>query len=183
MPLPKIPIPIVDPKQYYGKYRGVVIGNVDPMQIGRVTLQVPDVLGTTPSSWAMPCVPVAGPHAGVFLVPSVGSNVWVEFEQGRPEAPIWTGGFWSAGDVPPLAVASQPKAPGQNILLQTIGQSAILISDAPPTPATGGILLKSPNGATILVNDAGIFLSNGKGATVTLVGPTVDINAGALSIT
>ncbi len=35
----------------------------------------------------------------------------------------------------------------------------------------------------IVVNDSGIYISNGKGATITLVGPTVTINNGALSIT
>ena len=57
-------------------------------------VQVPDVLGVIPSSWAMPCVPAAGIQAGCFIVPPIGSQVWVEFEQGDPDYPIWTGGFW-----------------------------------------------------------------------------------------
>ena len=60
-------------------------------------VQVPDVLGETPSSWAMPCVPAAGIQAGCFIVPPIGSQVWVEFEQGDPDYPIWTGGFWGTG--------------------------------------------------------------------------------------
>jgi hypothetical protein len=52
------------PNRYYGKYRGTVIENIDPEQIGRVIAMVPDVLGMTPSSWAMPCVPAAGIQAG-----------------------------------------------------------------------------------------------------------------------
>ena len=71
-----------------------MINNIDPEQIGRIMAQVPDVLGETPSSWAMPCVPAAGIQAGVFVVPPIGSQVWVEFEQGDPDYPIWTGGFW-----------------------------------------------------------------------------------------
>src|SRR5262249_58978678 len=77
---------------YYGKYRGLVVMNIDPMQIGRIIAQVPDVLGETPSSWAMPCVPAAGIQAGCFIVPPIGSQVWMEFEQGDPDYPIWTGG-------------------------------------------------------------------------------------------
>jgi len=80
-------------QRYYGKYRGLVIENIDPEQIGRVLLQVPDVLGEIPSSWAMPCVPAAGIQSGCFIVPPIGSQVWVEFEQGDPDYPIWTGGF------------------------------------------------------------------------------------------
>jgi hypothetical protein len=58
----------------------------------------------------------------------------------------------------------------------------IMVSDAAPTPATGGIVLKSTTGAMIVVNDTGIYISNGQGAMITLVGPTVDVNIGALTV-
>ncbi len=67
-------------------------------------------------------------------------------------------------------------------MLQTTGQNMMMVSDAPPTPATGGIVLKSTTGAMIVVNDTGIYISNGKGAMITLIGPTVDINIGALTV-
>jgi hypothetical protein len=172
-----------NPTKYYGKYRGLVINNIDPQQIGRIMLQVPDVLGETPSSWAMPCVPTAGIQAGCFVVPPIGSQVWVEFEQGDPDYPIWTGGFWGVvGEVPVFASAPPAIPPGQNIVIQTTGQNMIMVSDAPPTPATGGIVLKSTTGAMIVVNDTGIYITNGKGAMITMVGPTVDVNVGALTV-
>jgi len=164
-------------KRFYGKYRGLVIENIDPEQIGRVLLQVPDVLGATPSSWAMPCVPVAGIQAGCFLVPPIGSQVWVEFEHGDSGYPIWTGGFWERmADVPVFANAPPPIAPGQNIVLQTTGQNMIMVSDAPPGPVTGGVVLKSACGATIVINETGIYISNGKGATITLIGAAVTLS-------
>jgi hypothetical protein len=169
--------------RYYGKYRGTVIQNIDPLEIGRVMVSVPDVLGENPSGWALPCVPVAGLQAGCFMVPPVGSQVWVEFEQGNRDYPIWTGGYWgSAAELPTLASTPAAIAPGQNIVLQTTGQNVLVISDAAPTPAAGGIVLKSAGGGMIVVNETGIFISNGKGATITLVGPTVDINAGGLTV-
>lgn len=144
---------------------------------------VPDVLGLTPSSWALPCVPIAGKQEGVFVVPQIGAGVWIEFEQGDPDYPIWTGGFWGvAAEVPALALAPPPIPPGQNIVVQTTGQNTLLLSDSAPTPATGGIVLKSATGAMIVVNDSGIYISNGKGAIITLVGPTVTINNGALVV-
>jgi hypothetical protein len=171
------------PKRFYGKYRGLVIENIDPEQIGRVLVQVPDVLGEIPSSWAMPCVPAAGIQAGCFVVPPIGSQVWVEFEQGDPDYPIWTGGFWGlVADVPIFATAPPAIPPGQNIVLQTTGQNMVMVSDAPPTPLTGGIVLKSVSGAMIVVNETGIYISNGQGATITLVGPAVDINIGGLTV-
>jgi hypothetical protein len=169
--------------RYYGKYRGTVVENIDPEQIGRVLLQVPDVLGETPSSWALPCVPAAGIQSGVFVVPPIGSQVWVEFEQGDPDYPIWTGGFWGlVADVPVFATAPPAIPPGQNIVMQTTGQNMVMVSDAPPTPVTGGIVLKSMSGAMIVVNATGIYISNGQGATITLIGPAVDINLGALTV-
>ena len=145
-----------------------MVDNLDPELIGRVLVQVPDILGVVPSNWAMPCVPVAGIQAGCFMVPPIGSQVWVKFEQGDPDYPIWTGGFWGiVGDVPVLATAPSTIPPGQNILLQTTGQNMVLLlSDATPTPVTGGIVLKNRNGTMIVVNDTGIYISNGKGAAI-----------------
>ena len=172
-----------NPRRFYGKYRGLVIENIDPEQIGRVLVQVPDVLGVIPSSWAMPCVPAAGIQAGCFIVPPIGSQVWIEFEQGDPDYPIWTGGFWGlVAEVPIFATAPPAIPPGQNIVLQTTLQNMIMVSDAPPTPISGGIVLKSTTGAMIVVNDSGIYISNGKGATITMVGPAVDVNVGGLTV-
>jgi hypothetical protein len=168
---------------FYGKFRGLVINNIDPMQVGRLLVQVPDVLGLVPSSWAMPCVPLAGPTGppmGVYLVPPIGAGVWVEFEQGDPERPIWVGCRWGLGsDVPSQAKIGLPTSP--SIILQTMGQNSIVISDIPGP--TGGIMLKTVTGAMISISDTGIIISNGKGASINMTGPVTDINAGALTIT
>ena len=58
----------------------------------------------------------------------------------------------------------------------------IMISDMPPSPVTGGIVLKSATNAMIVVNDSGIYINNGKGASIMLVGPNVTINNGALVV-
>jgi hypothetical protein len=170
--------------KYYGKYRGTVLNNFDPEQRGRIMALIPDVLGIAPSNWALPCVPIAGKQAGSFMVPQVGAAVWMEFEQGDPEYPIWVGGFWGiAAEVPVLALAPPPIPPGQNIVFQTTGQNSIILSDAPPTPLTGGIILKSATNAMLVINDSGIYMQNGKGASLFMTGPTVFINQTALVIT
>jgi uncharacterized protein involved in type VI secretion and phage assembly len=165
--------------KYYGKYRGTVINNIDPLQIGRIQVSVPDVTGLIPSSWALPCLPLAGKQMGTYMVPQIGSGVWVEFEQGNPEFPIWTGSFWGlVAEVPALALLGNPASP--NIVLQTTLQNSIVISDLPGP--TGGIMLKSTTGATLIVNDTGIYIQNGKGASIIMAGPTVTINQGALVV-
>lgn len=158
----------------------MVITNIDPEQRGRLLVQIPDVLGLGTSSWAMPCVPVAGPQMGTYVIPSIGAGVWVEFEGGDPDYPIWTGGFWgSVAEVPALALAGLPASP--SMVLQTTGQNTVAISDLPGP--TGGIMLKSTSGASIIVNDTGIYIQNGRGASIIMAGPTVTINNGALVIT
>lgn len=167
-------------RKYYGKHRGTVLNNIDPMQKARLLVQVPDVLGLGISSWAMPCVPLAGIQMGSFVVPIIGSLVWVEFEGGNPDYPIWSGCFWgSAAEIPALALAGVPASP--NIVFQTQAQNTLVVSDLPGP--TGGIMLKSTTGASIIVNDTGIYIQNGKGASITMVGPAVTINNGALAIT
>lgn len=167
-------------QKYLGKYRGTVVNNIDPLQIGRIQVMVPDVSNVMLSSWAMPCAPVAGINNGMFALPLIGSGVWIEFEQGDPDYPIWVGGFWgTAAEVPVLSHMVPPAIPG--ITMQTPLKNGIVISDV-PGPA-GGIQLQTATGAMISVTDVGITISNGKGAIITMTGPMVDINAGALTVT
>lgn len=172
-------------KKYWGKYPGTVLVNVDPELRGRILCTVPDVLGPgVPSSWCEACVPLAGPTGtpmGTYMVPPIGAGVWVEFQLGDPNKPIWVGCRLSAGDVPPLALtAPPPLAP--NIVIQSQLQHMIMVSDLPPTPLTGGIMLRSLTGAMIVVNDSGIYISNGKGAMITMIGPVIDFNTGAFTV-
>jgi hypothetical protein len=165
--------------RFYGKYRGMVLNNVDPLLQGRLQVQVPDVAGLAPATWAMPCVPLAGIQNGILALPVIGSGVWVEFEQGKPSNPIWVGCFWGSGaEVPALARLTPPGLPA--ITLQTPLQNGLTVSDLPGP--TGGIMLKSATGAMLIVNDTGIYIQNGKGAMITLIGPAVTVNSGALTV-
>src|SRR5206468_12714314 len=110
-------------KKLLGKFRGRVDNNFDPNNLGRVLVSVPHVLAAP--GWAMPCVPYAGavPPAGIYAIPPIGANVWIEFEGGNADHPIWTGCFWETGQTPPLALA--PPQPLAHILLQTPLQNLI----------------------------------------------------------
>jgi hypothetical protein len=170
------------PKKFFGKYRGTVVQNLDPEMRARVMCLVPDVLGIVPSSWCEACTPLAGPTGapmGAYLVPPLGAGVWVEFEQGDPNYPIWSGCRMAPADPPPIAYLGLPVSP--SIVFQTALQNSISISDAPGP--LGGIMLKSTTGATLIVNDTGIYIQNGKGASITMIGPIIDVNIGALTVT
>lgn len=169
-----------DATRFYGKYRGVVLNNVDPMQQGRLMVQVPDVTSLSPSTWAMPCVPVAGIQNGMVALPIIGSGVWIEYEQGDPDYPVWVGCFWgSSAEMPALSRLTPPAV--ASITLQTPLQNGLTISDV--AGPSGGIMVKSATGASIVVNDTGIYIQNGKGASIVLSGPTVTVNGGALVVT
>jgi len=171
--------------RFLGKYRATVVDNVDPEQRGRLQLSIPDVFGPIPSTWAEACVPLAGPTGpamGVYFVPPIGAGVWAEFEQGDLNYPIWVGCRWgSKDDVPTDATSGNPADP--NIIIQSLQKQFIMISDMPPSPEAGGIIVKSASGAMIVVNDSGIYITNGRGAKITLVSSTVSINDDALSVT
>jgi uncharacterized protein involved in type VI secretion and phage assembly len=163
----------------YGKYRGTVVNNIDPLQIGRIQVMVPDLAGLVPGTWAMPCVPMAGINTGVFSVPMIGSGVWIEFEHGNADYPVWVGGYWgTSAEVPALAHAVLPGITG--ITLQTPLKNGLVISDMPGP--SGGVLIQTTTGAMISVSDVGIIISNGKGAVINMTGPTVDVNLGALTV-
>ena len=85
-------------RRFYGKYRGTVLMDDDPLQLGRLIAEVPAVLGLTPSSWALPCVPPVTVSSGGFVVPTAGSRVWIEFEGGDVDVPIWSGVFWGSAE-------------------------------------------------------------------------------------
>jgi uncharacterized protein involved in type VI secretion and phage assembly len=171
-------------KSFYGKYRGSVFNNVDPDQRGRLQLYVPDVLGDLPSTWAEACVPLAGPTGtpmGMYLVPPIGTAVWVEFEAGDPDHPVWVGCIWGGEDSSSLPSQAKQGLPGApSIVMQTLGQNSLVISDVPGP--SGGITLKAASGAMIAINELGITISNAQGATVELSGLKVSINGDGLEV-
>lgn len=124
----------------FGKYRGTVIENIDPMMLGRIIAQVPAVPGML-MNFAMPCTPYAGPNVGFYAIPPIGANVWIEFEAGDPNYPIWSGCFWGEGEVPQSAQLPIPETK----ILQT--QFASMVFD--DLPEGGGFSLTcNPAGAS-----------------------------------
>jgi uncharacterized protein involved in type VI secretion and phage assembly len=174
-------------KQLLGKFRAEVVeleGSGD--KLGRIRVKIPDVSGSSNSNWALPCLPISGVDMGFLAIPPVGSDVWVEFEQGDINRPIWTGGFWkSKDDLPSSQALDKPaKNPGENIVIQNAGsgkKATLILSLESPSSTAGGIVLQSGS-SKIVINDSGIYLDNGKGATLTLRNNTVSVNDGALEV-
>jgi uncharacterized protein involved in type VI secretion and phage assembly len=152
--------------RFYGKYRGTVI-DVDPGTM-RVKADVPAVLGTTVSNWALPCAPYAGDSVGFAFLPEVGSAVWIEFEGGDVSFPIWTGSFWLSGQVPSDAAAA--------VKVIATKQHKILLNDD-----QGSITIEDSNGNSVTMDSTGITLTRGS-QTVQVSDAEVNINNGALEV-
>lgn len=166
--------------RFFGKYRATVLNNLDPQNQGRIQVQLGDRYGLFPSSWAMPCFPFAAKGmAGMVALPQIGAAVWVEFEAGDPDYPIWSGGFFpDPAGFPVLALAgATPATP--NIHLQTATGTSVTLSDNPAQQ----VFIKTATGAVVMIGTAGITLMNGQGASIQMSGPSVIINNGALVVT
>ena len=181
------------PRKYYGKYRGVVTDNLDPLKLGRVVAGCPAISDSL-LTWALPCVPWAGPQTGMFVVPPIGAGVWIEFEQGDIDYPIWSGCFWSDPAEVPLSSAALEEQAG--IAIGNEVQTAFVLGLGPT--GTGSITLQSADASITISAAEGIVISagasrialqldeieisNGLGSVV-IAGPTVTVNDGALEVT
>src|SRR5262245_60139013 len=86
--------------RFFGKYRGLVTDNQDPLNLGRLKAKVHEVLLDVETGWALPALPYSGDGVGVYTVPAVEAGVWIEFESGDVSRPIWTGCWWGSNQVP-----------------------------------------------------------------------------------
>jgi uncharacterized protein involved in type VI secretion and phage assembly len=109
---------------FFGKYRGTVTDVSDPENRCRIRATVPSVLGEQACGWALPSAPFAGDGLGMVLLPEVGSGVWIEFEAGNLDNPIWSGAWWAKDQRP------DPKGPGVRVLVSKAGHKVILDDDA-----------------------------------------------------
>ncbi len=155
---------------FYGKFRGIVSDNQDPLMLGRIRAKVQDVLGDNESGWALPSSPYVGNGVGLFLIPPTSSSVWIEFEHGDPDYPIWSGGFWAQGEVPASPGVAEMK------VLKT-DTCTITINDL-----IGSISIEMQTGAKIEISPTDIEISTGTGGSIKLTGPQVSVNDGALEV-
>lgn len=150
-------------EKLFGKYRAFVASNDDPENRGRLQLHIPSVLGEAITDWALPCLPFGGAGYGWFAVPTQDAQVWVEFEEGDINRPIWTGAFWQqTSDVPTDAA----KKPPTTHMLQTPVGHILQFDDK---EGKERFRLHHPSSAEITIDENGtIVLTDAAGATVTL---------------
>lgn len=151
--------------RYFGKYRGEVTDTSDPTARGRVKVRVPSVMGEK-EVWAMPCTPYAGDKLGFFAIPPAGTAIWVEFEAGEINQPIWSGCFWRDKEI------DSADAKEAVFFLKTPGLTLRVDND------TGEVVVESSAGAKITLSSDGVkieapkieFSANGGSAELSATG-------------
>ncbi|MCC7174001.1 MAG: hypothetical protein IT159_02300 [Bryobacterales bacterium] len=133
--------------RFYGKYRGRVSDTQDPLKLGRIKATVPEVLGDEATGWAVPCVPYAGDKMGFSAVPEVDTGVWIEFEAGDPSRPIWSGCWWSDGQLPQNEQGAEASPP---LKIWRTREGLLLAFDDDARTIT----LSDQNGSNLLTIDA-----------------------------
>lgn len=175
-------------EKYYGKYRGKVLENDDPLFLGRILADVAAVSGMT-MNWCMPCTPYAGSDVGFYAIPPIGANVWIEFEGGDTNYPIWSGCFWAEGEVP---TGGEPVNPMVKVFKTAF---ATFIMD--DTPEVGGITLEchpasvtvplsmkfDSTGITILAPPATIKMITEEGITLSFPPDVIAMTEETIEIT
>jgi hypothetical protein len=132
--------------RFYGKYRAFVTDNSDPANLGRLRARVPEVLHDVETGWALPCAPYAGAGSGLYTVPAAGAGVWIEFEAGDVSRPLWSGCWWSSGQLP-ASETGAPGTPGRKILRSEAGLLVALDDDGETLTLSDG------TGSNLLVID------------------------------
>ena len=151
-------------QRLYGKYRGNVQDNEDPKKLGRLRLTVPSLFGSETTTWALPCLPFGGhTQQGMFFIPEIDSQVWVEFEEGDANRPIWTGVFWTkADDLPDDAAKKKPTTR----TIQTPSGHKLQFDDA---DGERRIKLSHPTESELIFEESGsIKMTNSEGMSLKL---------------
>lgn len=163
---------------YFGKYRGKVVNNQDEQNLGQLQVLVPDVLGEE-MLWAMPSVPYAGSQVGVFMLPPIDANIWVEFEGGDPRFPVWSGCFWGEGEVPAQPAVSEMKVlktEAFTLTIDTVGDPNVTLEVNVGSP-------EAPQPLKLTMNAEGIEINNNGQTIVRLTSTDIQLTNGGCSAT
>jgi phage baseplate assembly protein gpV len=150
--------------RYYGKYRGQVTDNNDPDNLGRLKAKVPRLLGDEETGWALPAFIYGGAsEQGLFAVPDVGAGVWIEFEGGDLSYPIWSGTWYTSGDVPESA------QPGKKVFKTKSGHKLVFDDDA------GSLEITDSNSNTVTMDSSTVKVAAGNAVKVVIDAPQIEL--------
>lgn len=137
---------------------------IDPLGLGRIMAVVSEVSGSEVTGWALPAFPFAGLNHGLILIPEVGDHVWIEFEQGDPNYPIWTGTWLTEGDMPILNSETKRMLKtrnGHKILVDDSANKLELVhASGPEIIMTADDITLKVGSTTLAVTADGVYINN-----------------------
>jgi hypothetical protein len=168
--------------QYFGKYSGIVKDNRDDDKLGRIMVSVPAIFDPDETVRARPVLPY-----GVFFVPEKDTGVWVEFEGGDPNLPLWVGvqpapgAFADAQSASPPTIRAVSTVSGHLLVFDdTSGSEAIVLTDG----AHQHVLSLDGDGVTVQEGQSGnkITISSDSVVIEQCSGHKISLESGTVSV-
>lgn len=161
-----------------GNFRAKVIDNNDTEKKGRIKVQVYPFFTDVEAAylpWAVPAMPLfcgAGNNSGFFSVPKIGSWVWVFFENGDYNQPVFFAEAVTA--VHGITVNAKTNYPNRTIL--KLNNIEVILDDT-----DGSITITSNQNITITANSNAVINTNGDtditaSGTVSISGSQINLN-------
>jgi uncharacterized protein involved in type VI secretion and phage assembly len=154
---------------FYGKYRGIVTDVRDPDNLCRIKARIEGLLDGEETGWAMPVLPFAGKEHGMVMLPSVDSGVWIEFEAGDLDSPLWCGGWFADNQRP------DPQGEKVRVIVSEKGHQVVLDDDADE------VKIVHSGGAEIKLSSSGIELSF-QACKLEISGTEISLNNGLIKV-
>lgn len=173
-------------KNDYPLMRGEVVANDDPFMLGRVRVRIHCIHGINGYGmkdedlpWAYPCFFNASYDSGSFIVPEVKNTVWVVFEDGDVNKPVYIGGVYGKGVSSEKAVGNTGDS---DVRYQQLGRNEVPLGTG---NVKDKIIYRSPKGAMVLVREEkgyeSVIIQDQLGQSITLSSPfKIDANISRL---
>lgn len=160
-----------------GVLSGVVKCLDDPQHLGRIKVSFDWMTDNPESHWARVVSPMAGPKRGLFVMPELGDEVLVAFDQGHDDHPYVIGYCWSSTDEPPYGANLHKRG------LTTVLGHELTFDDRPGSPS---ITLRTPAGYEVRLDEpdgkVSVSLPNGNELTLDGAGLTVNVLTGSVDV-
>jgi len=155
----------------FGLWRGIVINVNDPKNLGRIRAQVHELFGEKDeTNWASYCSPFGGGGAGFFFLPEVGDSIWIAFEAGDINRPVWLGFWFNQVDAKPADAAPRKR------VLQTRSGHKVIFDDGGKT-----IRIEDSGAQSIEWNAQDGEITITANVKVIVEAPIIELGAGAIA--
>ena len=178
-----------------GVFPAVVVDNIDPDNLGRVKVRLPQIGESDPrghEAWARLVTLMAGQDRGTWFIPDVSVEVLVAFEAGDVRRPYVIGSLWNSAATPPgsmdasnnrkllrsrngVKITLDDQSGQESFIVETPGGQKITLKDGP-----GSIEIADSNGNSIKLESAGVTVN--ASAKVTINASSVEISSGMVTV-